>query len=421
MARRNLLLLILLSIWMLSIVGTAAGAEETVWVPAFEVDYAVQTAASDETVIVISPGTTLTRSIGPDGLHWIINSSSREFVTLPVEGFVFPPEFQHQLEITLQLPNSDHYLCAGAALNQDASTFSALLLCNDHTYGAVSYENGNWRNLIPFNALPDYDWNASVTFAVRLNGGWADFYFAGNLLDTTPLPHSVANLSLFAQQIDDRNGEVWFRKISQSVAKAESTESGLPAGTPADAAKTLRLLSMKDRFPVSSAGTFLPYEDFEMSLAQMGYQQSRMIGQSARDLLIRSHISWNSAYMRPNYSQSGCGYTFRSQPSGTMLQVLLSLDGAVYLTAYRNGAAVPLASYNYGNWSLEGDGVLTVAVGREKITVLYDDRILGTVTDASWIGEGDLGFTTWSGTNYEKGITCNFRENTILLFEGKDL
>lgn len=407
---------------MAILVVSSAHAEEPVWLPAMEIDFTASSSVTPEVVTQLSPQMTLTRSIDINGNRWKIQSGAREFVSIPLEGFVFPSEFQYRLDLTLQLPNSDGYLCAGFALNYDtAATFSSFLICNDHTYGAISHENGSWEPLISFNALPDYDWNAPVTFSIQLNQNWADFYFADQLLDTAPLPAQLSSLSLFAQPISDREVEVLFKKVKLSVAKAEAISSGLPENTPADAAKIVRLLRLKDRFPASSFGTVLPYENLELSLAQMGFHQSQMVNQSARDLLIRSHISWKSAYPRPNYDQSGCGFTFRSKAADSQMQVFLSLDGAVYLSAQRNGAMVPLASYNYANWSLEGDGILTLVVTREKITVLFDDRILGTVTDATWIAEGDLGFTVWSGTNYETGITCSFSDNTILLFEGKDL
>lgn len=410
-------LLFLISI----LAGFPVHAEETVWLSAMEVDFTASSSGANEAVTQLSPQTTLIRSIDGNGNRWKIQSAAGEFVAIPLKGFVFPSEFQYRLELTLQLPNSDGYLCAGFALNNDAAAFSSFLICNDHTYGAVSYQSGSWQPLIPFNALPDYDWNAPVTFSIRLNQNWADFYFSDQLLDTAPLPGQLSGLNLFAQPTSDREVEVLFKKVKLSVAKAEEISGGLPENTPADAAKIVRLLSLKDRFPASAAGTVFPYENLELSLAQMGFHQSQMANQSARDLLIRSRISWKSAYSRPNYDQSGCGFTFRSKAADSQLQVFLSLDGAIYLSAQRNGAVVPLASYSYANWSLEGEGLLTLVAAREKITVLYDDRILGTVTDATWISDGDFGFTVWSGTNYESGITCGFNDNTILLFEGKDL
>jgi hypothetical protein len=92
------------------------------------------------------------------------------------------------------------------------------------------------------------------------------------------------------------------------------------------------------------------------------------------------------------------------------------LDGNIYVRAFRNGAEIPLVTYNYGQWSLEGNGIFTVVCSGSKISFLFNQQLVGTVTDATWISNGNIGLTVFSGTNYDFGISCSFRKNQLYLF-----
>ena len=92
------------------------------------------------------------------------------------------------------------------------------------------------------------------------------------------------------------------------------------------------------------------------------------------------------------------------------------MDGGVYVNAYRNGALVPLITLKYGSWSIEGSGKLGVAADSHKITILWNDSILGTITDATWMGTGGAGYMIRSGTNGSFGTRCVFTDGESYVF-----
>ena len=145
-----------------------------------------------------------------------------------------------------------------------------------------------------------------------------------------------------------------------------------------------------------------------MSLAMMGYYSCEGLGLNNQDLLLQSDIAWSSGYERPDYAGSGCGFFLRGADEYTLVEVYAAMDGGVYVNGFRNGTKVELIALKYGNWSIEGSGRLAVAADESKITVLWNDAILGTVTDASWRWSGDAGYMLHSGTNGDFGTKCVF-------------
>ena len=92
------------------------------------------------------------------------------------------------------------------------------------------------------------------------------------------------------------------------------------------------------------------------------------------------------------------------------------MDGGIHVNAFRYGSMVPLITLKYGNWSIEGSGRLAVAADAQKITILWNDSILGTITDATWMGEGAAGYLIHSGTNGSFGTRCVFSNGEAYLF-----
>ena len=135
-------------------------------------------------------------------------------------------------------------------------------------------------------------------------------------------------------------------------------------------------------------------------------------------MLLQSDISWSSGYNRPDYAAAGCGFYIRELNSNSFLEIFAAMDGGVYVNAYRYGEKIPLITLKYGNWSIEGSGRLAVAADANKITILWNDSILGTITDATWRGAGNAGYIVHSGTNGDFGTRCIFSSGEAYVFTG---
>jgi len=242
-----------------------------------------------------------------------------------------------------------------------------------------------------------------------------DFYLDGKLLDTFPLSWTNGVIGLFAQPLSDKPTEILYKSFKISLAPQDKIESSLSEDVPSDIARVIRMLQLKGRID-TLGGSYQELPDLDSSLAQMGYFQNHPFGVTAQDFLIQSEISWKSAYEKPDTIDSGCGFTFRENSTESFLQAFVALDGNIYVRAFRNGAQIPLVTYNYGQWSLEGNGIFTVVCSGSKISFLFNQQLVGTVTDATWISNGNIGLTVFSGTNYDFGISCSFRKNQLYLF-----
>jgi hypothetical protein len=70
-------------------------------------------------------------------------------------------------------------------------------------------------------------------------------------------------------------------------------------------------------------------------------------------------------------------------------------------------------TYNYGTWSLQGEGTLTLVADQAKISILYNENLLGTIHNASWMADGSTGLVVQSGTNFDFGTSCTFKNNQM--------
>ncbi len=417
-----IIMLVILTAFLIESVGAVQAAYQQIaepfWVPVFQQDFSAadQPVENRPDVGSETAGTTsVNRSLDEKGYHWEIVSSGGQYVTLPISNLVFPSEFQYEIRLTLQLPDVAKTGCAGFALGNAEQTFQTFLLCNDSTYAIYRNQGGQWTPTIDF-AKADFEPEKLLEIRVVLNKGWADLYLGEKLLDTSELGLVPAYLALFAQPIQPQPTVFTFSKLVVSTATADGDSNPFGDSVPDEIARTIRLLEKKDRLPGGVSGDYALAKDNNQSLAKMGYFQSNMSGLNHKNLLLQSNIEWKSAYNRPDYKNSGCGFTFRAQNNDSFMQVYIALDGNIYLKGVRNGVEVPLIAYNYGNWSLEGKGTLTLVASDAKLSVLYNNQLLGTVTDATWIASGDAGFTVWSGTNFETGISCAFTENHLYQF-----
>ena len=84
------------------------------------------------------------------------------------------------------------------------------------------------------------------------------------------------------------------------------------------------MLELKERIS-GTAGSYQTFADQELSLAQMGFFQKMDLGVSGQDYLLQADIAWKSAFDKPDYIQSGCGFIFRAESESTFLRAYVAM------------------------------------------------------------------------------------------------
>lgn len=390
--------------------------DQPVWVPVYEELF---NPASEEkgwiTGAETADTTVIMRSMADDGYLWSITSPKHQYSIVQNSSLRIPEGYQIRVEAAVKLPYYEPSVCAGIVFGADSADFDTFLVCNDQTYGLYHHYAASWSESLPFTKVADFNQGEVLSLTAVIRNGWADFYLDDKLLDTFPLSWTNGAIGLFAQPLSDKPTEILFKSLKISLAPRDTTESSLSEDVPSDIARVIRMLQLKGRID-TLGGDYRELADLNSSLAQMGYFQNHPFDETAQDFLIQSEISWKSAYEKPDTIDSGCGFTFRENSSESFLQAFVAMDGNIYVRAFRNGAEIPLVTYNYGQWSLEGNGILTVVCSGSKISFLFNQQLLGTVTDATWISSGNIGLTVFSGTNYDFGTSCSFSKNQLYLF-----
>ncbi len=413
--RKCYLLLLFVLLLAFPLKASAQAPEETIWTTVYDQSFSGTSVPGWGEGRQEADNAEIERTIKADGYWWDVTSSSNQYAALFNPALQVSGDYQIRISAEILLPFFEPSVCAGLALGNDGSNFETFMVCNDQTYGLYQNAAGVWTPKVPFTKIQDFNQGQPVPIQLEIHNGWADIYLWDQLVDTALVSWQGQGLGFFVQPLSSQKTPVNFKSLKISLAPKTETSSALDANTPAQAARLIRMLQLKERI-TQSAGTYSASADLETALAQMGFYQNHSLGIAAQDFLIQSDISWESAYERPNNMDSGCGFTFRAKDNLNFLQVFVALDGNIYLNGFRNGAKVPLATYSYSQWSLKGSGTLTLAASGSKISVLYNQSLLGTITDATWLGTGDLGLTVFSGTNYDYGIRCNFKNNQLYQF-----
>lgn len=367
-------------------------------------------------------GVSITRSIADGKYSWNVTSPSEQysFLRIPVPWPNGDTKFR--ISTSVQMPYLTPYTCTGLVLDgqqtEAGDSFYSFFVCNDASYSLQKCQDGQCTEMIPFTPLKDYIRGQSADIAVEISGGWADLYFGTTLLDTYNISFNNGYAGLIVLPLSADATPVSFGPLTvASTPWNESEERGeISEDVPTDIARILKVLNLKDRIK-SVGGSYFTIEDGTFELASIGAQNFIDLDVTATDFIMQTDVSWKSAYDKPNLEDAGCGFFFRSQGSGTYLRAYLSMNGAIYLDAYRNDARIPIISYKYGDISVDGSGTLAVAADTEKISILYNGNLLGTYTSATWMGTGSLGYVVKSGTNLDYGTRCTFSNSQIYILD----
>ena len=391
-------------------------SDETIWVPVFEDSIAEPENFALPLGDMQEAGVTISRSLTDGAYRWTIQSADRKYSLAAIPNLTIPADYQLKIEMNVQMPAFEPYVCSGVVFAEKEGSFYNFMVCSDRTYALFRNEAGEWREMIPFTPFTAVDPGDMIPVQIQVRGGWADFLIAGDFVDTFRVGNSDGNIGLFAQPIGTDQATIDFRRFSVSVSPqpAEGSESG--GGVPGDLSRSLRMLYLKGRIP-GIEGRFYPVEGKTLTLANMGYFDQEMFDHHAFDAMIQAKIKFKSAYDHPDFPHAGCGFTIRRVDASNYVQAFIALDGLIYLQGVRNGSFVPIIQYSYGTWSLEGEALLTLIAVDNKLTVMYNGRLMGTVTDASWFMKGDAGLTVFSGTNFDYGQSCEFSDIQYFVFD----
>lgn len=363
--------------------------------------------------------TVISRSIQDSRYVWNITTADPNFSWMGLNVGYPSNAARWRFSAEVRLPDFDPLACGGLLLDGTNDAFFGFVVCNDKTYSLIRYEGGSVRTLIPYSQIKDYDSFSPFTLSAEISGGWLDLYYNGESLDTYNIGFGEGTFGLIAMPQSTSATDIAFGALSAetSTSAGESTfDAGAVDPNASDStARMVKMLNMKGRID-SSAGVYAPLPGDDLALAMMGYSAKKPLSLSGGDLLLQTDIAWSSGYNRPDYAAAGCGFYLREQNTDSYIEIYAAMDGGIYVNGYRNGTRVPLIVLKYGNWSIEGSGRLAVAADAQKITVLWNDSILGTVTDATWMGAGNAGYLIRSGTNGDFGTRCVFTSGESYVF-----
>lgn len=365
--------------------------------------------------------TTLTRTIQNSRYVWNIITSDPNFSWMKLNTGYPADGVSYRFSAEILLPEFDPLACGGLLLDGQGDSFYGYVICNDKTYSLLRYSNGVTETLIPYSQIKDYDSFSAGTISAEINDGWVDLYYNGSSLDTYNIGFSEGSFGLIAMPQSTNSTDISFGSLafeSSSIARETTFDaSAVDFNASENISRLVKMLNMKERI-ASTAGTYSALPDRDLALAMMGYSSRESFDIFGENMLLQSDISWSSGYNRPDYAASGCGFYIRELNSNSFLEIFAAMDGGVYVNAYRYGEKIPLITLKYGNWSIEGSGRLAVAADANKITILWNDSILGTITDATWRGAGNAGYIVHSGTNGDFGTRCIFSSGEAYVFTG---
>ena len=359
------------------------------------------------------------RMIKDSSYVWSITTPDPTFSWMGVTEEYPADANRYRFSTEVRLPDFDPLACGGLLLDNRGNSAYGYVVCNDKTYSLIEFSAAGVKTLIPYSPIKDYDSFSASSIAAEINNGWVDLYFNGSSLDTYNIGFSEGGFGLIAMPESTNTTEISFGNLAFEATNAiQETTFDADAVDPnasENAARLVKMLNMKQRIS-STAGTFTTLPDRELALAMMGYSSKEPLGIAAKSLLLQSDIVWASGYERPDYSGSGCGFYIRELNADSYIEIFAAMDGGIHVNAFRNGAKIPLIDLKYGNWNIEGGGRLAVAADNQKITILWNDSILGTITDATWIGYGNAGYLIHSGTNGDFGTRCTFSKGEGYIF-----
>jgi hypothetical protein len=172
-----------------------------------------------------------------------------------------------------------------------------------------------------------------------------------------------------------------------------------------------------DGILASTDGEFIPFQDFEESIAKINYVTWWATDFAPTSYAIRANAEWSSASDSANWFNSGCGFVYGLEDNRNFHLAYLALDGNVNLKRWVNGDQTFYAQDYYGSVDIpDGSAEITMVVQGQRTIFLVNGEEVSNQHD-SLLKPGTLAFTVLSGTNAGFGTRCKLTDIGLMIFE----
>jgi hypothetical protein len=156
----------------------------------------------------------------------------------------------------------------------------------------------------------------------------------------------------------------------------------------------------------SIEGEYKQLDEYSNSWAQIGWYSWRPTKSYPSDFVLRGHMTWKSASKTPDLS--GCGILFRVNEAKEHYGYLMTSDGQVHFILNEDGDFHFGGKFYFGPSSVSEEIDFAITVQGEVFNVFVNGKRLGaSYGHKDTMLDGDLAYTTISGTNKDYGTSCN--------------
>ncbi|HEY9076246.1 MAG TPA: hypothetical protein VIO61_06865 [Anaerolineaceae bacterium] len=202
------------------------------------------------------------------------------------------------------------------------------------------------------------------------------------------------------------------------TAQAQATSQAATASAPSATMVKLMNTLYGNKLLKSVDGKYTRLENFEQSVAKIGYLTWWRTGQSPSNFVLTADTAWESAYNLADWFNSGCGFVFRENTASNIYFIYLGLDGNVYLRGYINGNFYNIASGYYGKVEyMKGTAQVGLAVADPYIIYYVNGKEV-IRRQENRLKSGNLAYTVFSGTNYDYGTRCKITNVELYTLTG---
>ena len=169
----------------------------------------------------------------------------------------------------------------------------------------------------------------------------------------------------------------------------------------------------KQGYIPSTQGRYFPLNNYYSTWAQIGWYSWTNTAFSPKDFVLTAHMAWESASDTPN--ESGCGITFRIQPTKEHYVVFVLSTGYIQFAIKTDKFRDDGRQY-YGEQANKGAVDFSMTVVGDKIDVFINNKHITTYTGFQGkMLDGRLAYTVLSGTNASYGTRCATTQGNLWL------
>ncbi len=164
-------------------------------------------------------------------------------------------------------------------------------------------------------------------------------------------------------------------------------------------------------------GAYKSIDDTLFGFNKPGYYQMWYSNYKAKYFVMRTNLLWDNAGEEVSYPTAGCGLVFGYQDNANHYRVFLNLDGNIRLHRMLDGEFTIMAIDYYGELGRPtGHANLILAVDQGWISVYVNNQLITREYDEN-LTDGDLAYAIASGSSYDFGTSCDFKDIELWIIE----